>query len=417
MDGGAKASIAPPVCDGAGDAPSTPVGVTRARRAAAALTACLVIAVSAASPGAAVPVSGAALPRVINGTPGHPFAAAAVALETPDYYCTAALVAPRLLLTAAHCINGEGAGAKGVPPRDITVFPPGADRRSGAAKVAVIEIVYNPQWSESVDDIAYLVLDQALGTPIVSRLATPAEVAELSAARAVVTYVGYGLTGPRNVDESQVSDAPLAVSQPLTTGYRGGRGVFQTRGDGRSGTCAGDSGGPWLVQRGSELLLVGPLAGGSGLPCDEPESPADTGEEGTVAAAHDELLQRALARAGAAAGATTTPTAPTTPPGPTGDPVGAVSRVCLRGPDVKRTCTEGAEWTYRYCWNGPRAVLERFSASGWTTVARVRGERNPDCNRRFPFEVVFQQSALAPGAERYRVVIRGTSDPFTVTAT
>jgi len=398
--------------------------------AAAALAACLVVAFSSANPGAAQPL---ATPRVINGVGGHPYAAAAVAIETPDSYCTASLLAPRLLITAAHCINGDGGGAAGVAARDIDVFTPGGDRRSGAARVRVSEIVYDPQWTESVDDIAFLVLDSSLGTPIISRLATPAEVATLAAARAVVTYVGYGLTGPREEDSSRVSDVPLAVSQPLTSSYRGGRAVFETRGDGVTGTCGGDSGGPWLVEREGQLLYLGPLSGGSGLPCDEAESPSNTGEEATVAALHTGLISRAMASAGVtslgsgagptpAATPTPTPTTAATPtvtptPTPAEPPAAAIRRVCLQGPDVKRQCTEGAQWRYAYCWDGTRAVLEHLSDGLWSPVARLRARRSQECSRRYPFEVAFEVTEEQLGQHRYRVVVDGTRDPFRVTVT
>lgn len=341
---------------------------------------------------------------VIGGSTGHPLSGASVALETPDKYCTGGLWKSRIVITAAHCINGDGQGAPGVAPGELSVYPPGANRQSGPASVKVIDIIYDPGWSQTQDDIAFLILDGPLATPIVSRMATPAEVAAMANARTPVTYIGYGKVGPRADESAAVSDQPLSVTESLRPSYSGdGKGSFQTSGNGTQGTCAGDSGGPWIVQVNGEVLYLGPLSGGSGQPCDSPESPDNTFEEAAVAAAQTDLIQRALAAAGELAD--------------------GQAGVCIEGPQVKTTCVAGHAWTYDYCWPGKRAVLQRFTNGSWQPVARTTGKRNSGCNAKYPYNIVFQRTEDV-GTYQYRVVIpkqpgvrKPANDRFTASVT
>ena len=66
-------------------------------------------------------------PRVINGTVDPAYGRAAVAIETPDTYCTAGLWKPKVLVTAAHCVIVEG--KKGLLARSCGFGVVGAFRR------------------------------------------------------------------------------------------------------------------------------------------------------------------------------------------------------------------------------------------------------------------------------------------------
>jgi len=344
-----------------------------------------------------------AAPFVIGGTPAHPLSGASVALATPSEYCTGGLWKSRIIITAAHCINGDGRGAPGAAPGLIEVYAPGGDRNAGPARVKVVEIIYDQGWSDTKDDIAFLILDSPLATPIVTRMATPTEVAAFAAQRNPVTYIGYGLTSPRAASGT-VSDQPLAVTEQLRPSYTGnGKGTFEMSGNGVIGTCAGDSGGPWLAQVNGEVLYLGPLSGGSGLPCDSPESPDGTFEEAAVASAQTDLISRALAAAGELAD-------------------GQVG-TCIEGPDVERACVSGHAWTYDYCWPGAKAVLQKFVDGAWQPVARTTAKKEKACGSKYPYNIVFQK-ADEPGTYQYRVVLpkqsgvrKTTTDRFTVTVT
>lgn len=344
------------------------------------------------------------IPRVINGTAAPAYAGAAVAIETPDSYCTAGLWKPRVLITAAHCVSEEGKKGSIIAPSGLSVFAPGAARQAGPAAVNVTEIIVDPQWSGTTNDIAFLILDAPLGTPIVSRMATPAEVVNLTKAGATVHYVGYGLTGPSSDPNSEVSDVPFGVSEILDIDSEsGGVGKFETIGDGLRGTCQGDSGGPWLAQVGAELLYLGPLSGGSGPPCDDPEETA--WEEGAIASAHASFIARALAATGDTADIAAAST--------------LITCTKIRGAAID--CATGTSWLYDRCWSGRTAYLEKLVGGTWRRVASTTTKRSSECQRRYPYNVVFRGDESA-GTSRFRVVLprqpglrRTTTEQFTVT--
>lgn len=346
-------------------------------------------------------------PGVIGGTPGSPLASAAVALELGDSECTGSLWRPRIVITAAHCVSDSDGIEPAVQPGDVRVYAPGADTRNGPTGVRVTQILFDPAWtSESDDDepserdIAFLILNAPLGTPTWTRMATPAEVIEVARAGTPVEYVGYGLTGPRDDPNAVTSPVPLSLTTRLVTRYEGGMGEFVTAGDGVHGTCAGDSGGPFLAVVGGQLVYLGPLSGGLGHPCEaENDDPMD---EAAVAAGMGDLAQQALAAAGE---------------GPDSLPT-----TCIEGADVDRTCVSGVVWTYDFCWSGKRASLQMKTAGGWKTVGRVTGKRTSDCDSDAPYEIIFSQTATQPKSS-YRIVLprqpglrRGGVDPFTVTS-
>lgn len=378
-------------------------------RAAAAATAIVLLApgstlASATAQAASQPLTA---PGVINGTPGSALSSAAVALDLAGWECTGSLWRPRIIITAAHCI----ADSEGVEPpvnaADIRVYAPGSDKGTGPTPIRVTQVIYDANWAaDSPDgedaerDVAYLILDAPLGTPTWTRMATASEVMDLARSGAEVEYVGYGLTGPRNDPNATGSPVPLSLKTRLVPGYWGGVGEFTTSGDGVHGTCAGDSGGPFLATIAGQLVYIGPLNGGSGHPCEaENDTPEDVG---AVASAMAELAQQALTAAGETAE--------------------AVPTTCIQGRDVERTCLQGKAWSYDYCWSGAKATLQRRTASGWKSVSRVRGKRTGDCDRDTPFEISFSGIATEPKTS-FRVVLpkqvglrSGAVDPFTVTS-
>jgi hypothetical protein len=350
------------------------------------------------------PAAQASAPQVINGTPGSPLSAAAVALDLGDSSCTGSLWRPRIIITAAHCVSGKGEPT--VRAEDISVYPPGANKDAGPADVRVLRIIFDPTWindspdgEESERDIAFLILDSPLGIPFWTRMATPDEVVALTQSGAEVEYVGYGLTGPREDPNSEGSSVPLSLKVRLVPSYGGGVGEFVTAGDRVHGTCAGDSGGPFLATLAGQVLYVGPLSGGLGYPCEsEDDEPSDSA---AVAAGMAELSAQALAVVGDTADAS-----PTT---------------CIEGADVSRECWAGRAWTYDFCWSGRKAFLQQRTASGWKTIKRTSAKRTSGCGRKYPYEIIFKGIAAEPSVD-YRVYLPrqaglrgGGDDPFTIT--
>jgi hypothetical protein len=240
-------------------------------------------------------------PTVIGGQPDHPWSGAAVYFETSfgadGSSCTGALWKPQIIVTAAHCVMEE-AGDPIVSPSAITVWPAGANVEAVApadVQVTFISAEWIPGDGEGTIDMAFMTLDKPLGATPITRLAKPQEVSTLAKEAALITYVGYGLTVPRDDPRQTSSPVPLSLSEPLTDMYDEDK-TFTVLGDGVRSTCAGDSGGPYMHEVAGELLLIGPLSGGSGPPCES--DGAEAASAGTVAADFASMANEALSKAG-----------------------------------------------------------------------------------------------------------------------
>ena len=268
----------------------------RLKRLVSGCLAAMVASSLLASPSAAKNPSVA--PSVINGQSGHPWNGASVYLEIDiggkGNTCTGGLWKPQVIVTAAHCVM-ETSSSPIVATSDVRVWPPGANIEAvGPADVQVTSILAD--WGNEVKDIAFLTLSAPIGSTPISRLASEREVADLIRSKGTLTYIGYGLTVPRNDPSELSSPIPLWLTQPLTDEFASvdiESGSFTMFGDGITSTCAGDSGGPFLYEASGEVLLVGPLSGGIGLPCEsEGDTPRD---DGSTAAAFLSLANQALA--------------------------------------------------------------------------------------------------------------------------
>ena len=210
--------------------------------------------------------------------------------------CSGALWKPRIVVTAAHCVVTAGS-TQVVAPSQVLVFRPGINRNNARPSAIGTHIVSPEGYRNSQDgfvnpnDIAFIVLDVELATPAISRLASEAEVSAMIASGTPMPFYGYGLTS----FQGEISPIPFALNQrPLA--YAGSnRYLFGTTAKNR-GACQGDSGGPVVGTFQNELLLIGPIAGGSGAPC-FPSVP-DRFVISSVASAYGDLANQALTLAG-----------------------------------------------------------------------------------------------------------------------
>lgn len=350
-------------------------------------------------------------PVVINGTPNSPLAGAAIALRMGDFgWCTGTLWQPRIVITAAHCVVDGGRTVTPVEPGQVVVYPPGGDQRNGRSDAKVTHIVYDQEWApitSSFDgsqimpveqDIAFLILDRPLGQPIWTRMATAAEVAQLAAQGSTAEYVGYGLTAPKADPSAQPSPVPMSLRMQIDPSNSTLR-SFYSLGDGVSGNCSGDSGGPLIAQIGTETVYVGPVTRVAGPPCIGATS-SPVGSSGLVASERADLAAQALGIVQAA----------------------QATRTCIVGPEVDQECWQGSRWTYAYCWSGRKAALQRMESASWVTIARYKGKRSGDCDRDYPYLIEFTRRAEGSSVE-YRLYVpkqsgiaNAMTDPFTVTA-
>lgn len=350
-------------------------------------------------------------PAVINGTADSPLAGAAIALRMGNFgWCTGTLWQPRIIITAAHCFVDGGRTVTPVEPRQVVIYPPGGDQRDGRSKARVTQVIYDQEWTpitSSFDgsqimpidqDIAYLVLDRPLGQPVWTRMATAAEVAQMAADGSIVEYLGYGLTAPKADPSAQPSPIPLSLRMQLDSTNPNLR-SFYSLGDGVSGNCSGDSGGPLLAQVGAEVLYLGPVTRVSGPPCIGPTS-SPIGSSGLIASERADLGEQALAIVQAS----------------------QATRTCISGPEVDQECWKGSRWTYAYCWSGRKAALQRLDNAAWVTIARLKGKRSKDCDADYPYLIEFTRNTEG-GSVQYQLYVpkqsgiaKAMTDSFTVTA-
>jgi secreted trypsin-like serine protease len=228
------------------------------------LLALLALGLSAPLASAALPPS----PQVIGGTTvpagGFPYAAYIYASTSGTAFqaCTGTVIAPTIILTAAHCVFFGGA----VLPASAFSVQTGTLTRSTATPPVPPNVTavhadpyYNPATFQN--DAAILVLSQATSAPTIP-LATTASTA-LYATGAVVSYAGWGETvadtessAAVQLQSGTVSILPNSTCQsavefhPGVTLCVGGPGY-------RPATCHGDSGGPLIANTAAGAVQIG----------------------------------------------------------------------------------------------------------------------------------------------------------------
>jgi hypothetical protein len=204
---------------------------------------------------------------------GHPYVGVLVDdYETPGYYqrfCSGTLVAPRLLVTAAHCllatvdseiwVSFDPVYRPGISTlihgTGIAAVDPARFRgNAGAAGAGGI--------SDMGNDVAVVHLDETPPVDNFARLPTAGLLSTLALQGRTFTAVGYGRTrvdrtkGPSGIVPNFDPDVRNVALEEFRSLQPGVLTVSQNASTGDGGTCYGDSGGPTFLDDTDVILAT-----------------------------------------------------------------------------------------------------------------------------------------------------------------
>lgn len=194
--------------------------------------------------------------EIINGQAdnGHPAVVAirwqvTTAKGTGGSICTGTLVAPRTVLTAGHCVRPEDASMRF--SNYEVVFGSNANSAT-ARRLPVASVVphprYNPQVFGAFDIGVVLLAADAPVKPIPVAKSLP------NLTGRPVTHVGFGHTVSINREtKSGAGGQKFMLTLPVTEHSN----ITLRTGNGQSGICNGDSGGPALANMNGGEVVVG----------------------------------------------------------------------------------------------------------------------------------------------------------------
>ncbi|MDQ1653908.1 MAG: hypothetical protein QOI35_3108 [Cryptosporangiaceae bacterium] len=226
-------------------------GIVKGLLAAAAVAA---IAAPAASMAMASeqPVSGPH-PTIVGGVNATETYSFMAALNSSDGWgCGASLIRPSWILTARHCVTGDGDAQS--TPQSLSFRIGTLHRDSGGTTAKASRVVRH----DSSADVALVQL-----TAPVSQ--TPINIASSAPVGTPTRIIGWGCRSDACNEQTDDMLQQLDTSILAPTTCNGGPNYLCINNPrGNSGACYGDSGGPAIVKSGASWVQVGDTSGGTG---------------------------------------------------------------------------------------------------------------------------------------------------------
>jgi hypothetical protein len=153
--------------------------------------------------------------------------------EPQTVVCSGTVIAPRVVLTAAHCIESLAIG-----PGEVVV---GSSTRSAAARrIRIVETVVDPAWNAPAHDLALVLLAEDAGV-------VPLPTADATALTGgLVELVGYGIDDGEQTGTRRVGTARVVEISATHVRVRPAPAL----------SCTGDSGGPAIAVLGEIERVV-----------------------------------------------------------------------------------------------------------------------------------------------------------------